>query len=85
MDLRTTSGYFNCYAVNFKEFKFYCPSYGTRIVEAINVKFLVDLSFSESDFPRMIKFKKPKDSTELHKNKRQLVIVQENHLNNFKQ
>jgi hypothetical protein len=47
--------------------------------------FLDDLNFSWSDFTRKIEFEETKDSTELYKDKRQLVIVQENQLDNFKQ
>ena len=64
---------------------FYYPSHTIRIVEAINAKFLDDLNFSWSDFTWKIEFEETKDSTELYKDKRQLVIVQENHLDNFKQ
>jgi hypothetical protein len=85
LDLKTTSGYFIGYAMNSKGYKFYCPSHSTRVVEARNATFFEDLNFSGSDFPRMIEFEKIQDLTELCKDKQQMIIVQENHLYNFKQ
>ncbi|RVW59615.1 Retrovirus-related Pol polyprotein from transposon TNT 1-94 [Vitis vinifera] len=40
LDPRTISGYFIGYAEKSKEYKFYCPSHNTRIVESRNAKFL---------------------------------------------
>jgi hypothetical protein len=71
--------------VNSKGYKFYFLSYSIRIIEVINVKFLEDLIFSGSDFPRNIEFEETQDSIKLHKYKRQLVIFQENHLDDFEQ
>jgi hypothetical protein len=71
--------------MNSKGYKFYCPSHSTRVVEARKATFLKDLNFSGSDFPRMIEFEKIQDLTELCKDKQQMIIVQENHLYNFKQ
>lgn len=49
------------------------------------MKFPEDLIFSGSDFPRNIEFEETQDSIKLHKYKRQLVIFQENHLDDFEQ
>jgi hypothetical protein len=56
LDLRTTSDYFIGYIVNFKGYRFYYPSHTTRILEARDAKFLEDLNFSGSGFPKMIEF-----------------------------
>ena len=40
LDPRTLSGYFIGYAKNSKGYRFYCPSYSTRIVESRNANFL---------------------------------------------
>ena len=40
LDPRTISGYFIRYAEKSKGYRFYCPSYNTRIVESRNTKFL---------------------------------------------
>jgi hypothetical protein len=49
------------------------------------VKFPEDLIFSGSDFSRNIEFEETQDSIKLYKYKRQLVIFQENHLDDFEQ
>ena len=43
--------YFIGYVVNSKGFRFYCPSYSTRIVESINSIFLEDSEPSGSVCP----------------------------------
>ncbi|RVW79242.1 Retrovirus-related Pol polyprotein from transposon TNT 1-94 [Vitis vinifera] len=49
LDPRTISGYFIGYAEKSKGYRFYCPSYSTRIVESRNAKFLEYDLVSESD------------------------------------
>ena len=49
LDPRTISGYFIGYAEKSKEYKFYCPSHNTRIVESRNAKFLEYNLVSGSD------------------------------------
>ena len=49
LDPRTISGYFIGYAKRSKEYRFYCPSNSTRIVESRNAKFLENDLISGSD------------------------------------
>ena len=49
LDPRTISGYFIRYAERSKDYRFYCPSHSTRIVELKNVKFLENDLISRSD------------------------------------
>ena len=49
LDPRTISGYFIGYAERSKEYRFYCPSHSTRIVESRNAKFLENDLISGSD------------------------------------
>ena len=51
LDPRTISGYFIGYAEKSKGYRFYCPSYSTRIVESRNAKFLENDVISGSDQP----------------------------------
>ena len=51
LDPRTISGYFIGYAERSKGYRFYCPSYSTRIVELRNAKFLENDVISGSDQP----------------------------------
>ena len=51
MDPRTISGYFIGYAERSKGYRFYCPSFSTRIVESRNAKFLENDVISGSDQP----------------------------------
>lgn len=46
---RTNSGYFIRYTKRSKEYKFYFPSHGIRIVESRNVKFLKNDLIIRSD------------------------------------
>jgi len=64
---------------------FYFSFYNTWIVKARNAKFLIDLNFNRSDFPKRIEFEEIQYLNELHKDKRKLVIIQKNYLNNFEQ
>jgi len=59
--------------VNSKEYRFYCPFYNTRIVDARNV--IGNFNFSGSDFSRKIEFEKTQDLIELCKDKEQMIIV----------
>ena len=49
LDPRTISGYFIGYAKRSKAYRFYCPSYHTKIVESRNAKFLENDSISGRD------------------------------------
>ena len=49
LDPRTISGYFIGYAKKSKGYRFYSPSYNTRIVESRNVKFLENDLINEND------------------------------------
>ena len=51
LDPRTICGYFIGYAEKSKGYRFYCPSYSTRIVESRNAKFLENDVISGSDQP----------------------------------
>ena len=62
LDPRTTCGYFIGYAMNSKEFRFYCPSHTPRIVEAKNARFLEDYRLSGSAFPKRIEFEQAQNS-----------------------
>jgi hypothetical protein len=77
---RTTSGYFIGYIVNYNGYLFSFSSDNTWIVKARNAKFLKNLNFNRSDFAKRIKFE---ETQYLHKDKRKLVIVQKNYLDNF--
>ena len=63
----------------------YFSSQNTLIVKAKNAKFLEDLNFNRSDFPKMIEFKKTQYLNELYKDKRKFDIVQKNYLDIFEQ
>ena len=51
LDPRTICGYFIGYAEKSKGYRFYCPSYSTRIVESKNAKFFENDVISGSDQP----------------------------------
>ena len=50
LDPKTISAYFIGYAERSKEYRFYCPSHSTRIVESRNAKFLKNDLISGSDW-----------------------------------
>ncbi|RVW95334.1 Retrovirus-related Pol polyprotein from transposon TNT 1-94 [Vitis vinifera] len=55
LDPRTISGYFIGYAEKSKEYRFYCPSHNTRIVESRNAKFLeYDLVSGSDQFRNIV-------------------------------
>jgi hypothetical protein len=64
LDPRTTSGHFISYAVNFKGFRFSCPSHSTRIVESINAKLLEDFEHSGSAYPQRIELDETQELTD---------------------
>lgn len=85
LDPRTTSCYFIGYAMNFKGFRFYCPSRTPRIVEAKNAKFLEDYELSRSAFPKRIEFEDAKNSIELPLYREPLVIFEGNQTDIFEE
>ena len=58
LDPKTISGSFIGYVERSKGYKFYCPSYHTRIVESRNAKFLKNDLISERDQFQNIVFEK---------------------------
>jgi hypothetical protein len=66
--------------VNYEGYMFYFSSHNTWIVKAKNAKFLKDINFNRSVFAKRMKFE---ETQYLHKDKRKLVIVQKNYLDNF--
>jgi hypothetical protein len=63
LDQKTISGYFIGYVGKSKGYKFYYPSYSTRIMESRNAKFLENNLINGSDQIRNIVFEK--DHSEL--------------------
>ena len=49
LDLRTLSGFFIGYAETSKDYRFYCPSHFTKVVESRNSKFLTKNMISRRD------------------------------------
>ena len=62
LDPRTTSEFFMGYAVNFKGFRFYCPSHSPRIVESINAKFIENAE--PSTHPYLVDLEEARELTE---------------------
>ena len=56
LDHRTISGYFIGYLERSKGFRFYCPTYTTKIVESGNARFLESEDISGSNAPRNVVF-----------------------------
>jgi hypothetical protein len=77
LDPRTTSGHFINYAVNFKGFRFYCPSNNTRIVESMNAKFLEDLEHSGGAYPQRIELEEAQELTDAPLSKGSLIMFKE--------
>jgi hypothetical protein len=80
LDLRTTSSHFIGYAVNSKEFKFYCPSHNTRIVESMNARFLKDAEPSGSAHPQRIELEEARELAKSPPHKGRLIVSRENHI-----
>jgi hypothetical protein len=75
LDPRTISGHFIRYVVHSKEFRFYCFSHSTRIVESINTKFLEDSEYNGSAYPQKIELKEAQELAEVTSSKGRLIVL----------
>jgi len=75
LDPRTISGHFIRYVVHSKEFRFYCSSHSTRIVESINTKFLEDSEYNGSAYPQKIELKEAQELAEVTSSKGRLIVL----------
>lgn len=67
LDPRTMSCFFIGNPERSKGYKFYCPSYHTRIVETSHARFLEDNEFSVSTQVRNLVFQKVQDQSLSHR------------------
>lgn len=56
LDPRKINGFFSGYAINLKEFWFYCLSHTTKIVKVRNIKFLKDSEPNKINSSRIKEF-----------------------------
>ena len=75
LDPRTISGYFVGYAERSKAYRFYCPSYHTKIVESRNAKFLENDLISGRDQPHDLILEKDYCDSQPSTSSRQVVVI----------
>ena len=75
LEPRTISGYFIGYAEKSKGYRFFCPSYNTRIVESRNVNFLKNNLISGSDLFQDITLERSYYKTQPSGSNDRLVVI----------